>query len=249
MNHRATENTERKASRSLLALCALCLCGSTAYSAPENWPKTYNEGVAAYRTNDFAAAAQAFERALPATDRGLQAKALFNLGNASYRLGEAQPTQAQELWKRAIQHYEQALVLDPNDADAKFNREFVKKKWEELEKQEQEKQQQQQQQNQDQQAKEKQDQQQQQKQDSGQDEQQKQDQQQQQQPQPSDQQKQEQERQQQQEAQAKAGNEPFDKQQARALLDRMREEERLWDFHPELQMKNLKDGGEPAKDW
>jgi len=241
-----------------------CLAFVAAQPAAE-WPRVYNDGVAAYRTNDFAAAAQAFERALPATDRGLQAKAFFNLGNASYRLGEAQPTQAQELWKRAIQHYEQAMVLDPNDADAKFNREFVKKKVEELQKQEQEKQQQQQ--NQNQQDKDKQDQkenqqqqqqsnqdqkdqqQQQQKQDSALDQQQKQDQQQQQQPQPSDQQKKDQERQQQQDAQANASNEPFDKQQARALLDRMREEERLWDFHPELQMKNLKDGGEPAKDW
>jgi preprotein translocase subunit SecF len=53
---------------------------------------------------------------------------------------------------------------------------------------------------------------------------------------------------QEQQAQAShAGN--LDKQQAKALLDNLREDERNWNFFPEVQMKDLKDTGEPAKDW
>jgi hypothetical protein len=47
--------------------------------------------------------------------------------------------------------------------------------------------------------------------------------------------------------QAQAGN--LDKQQAKALLDNLKEDERNWNFFPEVQMKDLKDSGEPAKDW
>ena len=31
--------------------------------------------------------------------------------------------------------------------------------------------------------------------------------------------------------------------------DDLREDERNWNFFPEVQMKDLKDAGEPAKDW
>ena len=41
----------------------------------------------------------------------------------------------------------------------------------------------------------------------------------------------------------------YDKMQATAMLDDLREDERNWNFFPEVQMKDLKDSGEPAKDW
>ena len=37
--------------------------------------------------------------------------------------------------------------------------------------------------------------------------------------------------------------------QATEMLDNLREDERNWNFFPEVQMKDLKDSGEPAKDW
>jgi len=271
MNHRDTETTQRRATGLVVTLCALCLCGSTAFGATENWPQLYNTGVTAYKSNDFARAAAMFENATASQDRALQQRALYNLGNADFRLGQAQPQQAQQLWQRALKSYETALALDPNDADAKFNHEYVKKKIEELKKQ-QEQQKQQQQQNQKDQQNKKQDQKKDEQQQQGQ---QKQDQEQQQKPEDkqSDQQQQQAQGQQKQEQQKKdeqqkqqaqqekpspteqqpeeKGGQPenSDKMQAVALLDDLRENERNWNFFPEVQMKDLKDSGPPAKDW
>ena len=213
-------------------------------AAAVSWPVQYNTGVTAYRSNDYSSAATTFEQATASPDRALQQRALYNLGNTAYRLGAADPTKAQPLWERALKNYETALALNPQDEDAKFNHEFVKKKLEELKKQ-QEQQQQQQQKNQDQQKK----------QDQKQEQPPPQDQQQQQQSKP-DEQKQDQrqptpepsqQKQEQQAQAAQAGN--LDKEQAKALLDNLREDERNWNFFPEVQMKDLKDAGEPAKDW
>ena len=236
----------------------LFLLPTVALAKTNPWPQLYNEGVTAYHSNDFSRAAGLFENATASTDRTLQQRALYNLGNVSYRLGEVQKPQAQQLWQRAIKNYESALALDPNDPDAKFNHEFVKKKLEELKKQ----QQQQNEKNQDQKK----------------DDQQKNDQQQQQQNKTEDKQPQQQqqaqedqkkEKQKHQGAQQKEQSaeqpqeskpeqppEPkevqpqdYGKMAAKALLDNLREEERNWNFFPEVQMKDLKDSGEPAKDW
>jgi Ca-activated chloride channel family protein len=247
--------------------------------------------VTAYRSNDFAEASQLFENATSSTDRALQQRALYNLGNADFRLGQSQPKQAQQLWQRALKSYESTLALDPNDPDAKFNHEFVKKKLEELKKQQQQQQQQKQnQKNQQDQKQNQQDNQQQQnqqqqsqqnQQDKNQDQSQQQNQQQQQSDQKqSDQQQQNQEQQSQQSAeqqkkQDKQKEQPqgqqgqqakssppeqqpqegsgqtgdMDKMQATEMLDNLREDERNWNFFPEMQMKDLKDSGQPAKDW
>jgi Ca-activated chloride channel homolog len=238
---------------------ALCLVAAAA----ANWPVGYNNGVTAYRSNDFTSASTAFEQATASTDRGLQQRAYYNLGNTAYRLGEADQPKAQALWERAVKDYETALALAPNDADAKFNRDFVKKKLEELKKQKQKQQQnkqdQQNQQNQqnkqnkqDKQPEQKKDNQQQQQQEKQQEQsqsqEQKQDQQkpqQQSQPQPQNEQKPEESKPQEQQAQLQR----LDKQEAKALLDDLRENERNWNFFPEVQMKNLKDSAAPAKDW
>jgi Ca-activated chloride channel family protein len=120
----------------------LLLLPTVALAKGENWPERYNTGVTAYRSNDFAEASQLFENATSSTDRALQQRTLYNLGNADFRLGQSQPQQAQQLWQRALKSYESALAIDPNDADAKFNHEYVKKKLEELKKQQQQRQQQ-----------------------------------------------------------------------------------------------------------
>src|ERR1035441_6732207 len=121
----------------------LWLLPSVALAKTERWSWLYNDGVTAYHSNDFAHAAALFESATASPDRALQQRALYNLGNTSYRLGEARAPQAQQLWQRAIKSYESALALDPHDADAKFNHDFVKKKLEELKKQQQQRQNQQ----------------------------------------------------------------------------------------------------------
>src|SRR6266404_5980805 len=128
----------------------LLLLPTVALAKTGTWPQLYNDGVTAYHSNDFARAATLFESATASPDHALQQRALYDLGNTSYRLGEARTPQAQQLWQRAIKSYENALALDPHDADAKFNHEFVKKKLEELKKQQQQQQNQQKQQPQDQ---------------------------------------------------------------------------------------------------
>jgi Ca-activated chloride channel family protein len=242
----------------------LLLVPSVVMAKTENGAQLYNNGVAAYESNDFLRAAALFENATASADRTLQQRALYNLGNATYRLGEMQPVQAQQLWQRALKNYETALAIDPKDADAKFNHDFVKKKLEELKMQQQQNQKHQQDKKQDQ----KQDDQQQQ-QEHGQQQQNPQDkqsdQQQSKQSESQEQQKQEQQQkdaQQKEQAQQEKQSQPqqqtqeesgqpqnYEKMQAAALLDRLREDERNWNFFPEVQMKDLKDSGKPAKDW
>ena len=118
-------------------------------AAAVSWPGQYNAGVTAYRSNDFSSASTTFEQATASPDRALQERAFYNLGNTAYRLGEADPTRAQPSWERALKSYEAALAINPQDEDARFNYEFVKKKLEELKKQ-QEQQQKEQNQKQDQ---------------------------------------------------------------------------------------------------
>lgn len=233
----------------------------------ENWPLQYNLGAAAYKAGQLDDSVKAFERALAANDPGLQQKSFYNLGNSYFRIGEAaekqSPDQALPVYERSLKSYESALTLGPKDDDARFNLDVVKKKIEELKKKQEEQKQQQQQQNQSDQKK-NQDQQNQKSADQKQDQQQQQSEQSQQEkqsqtqqdPQKEEQQKQKQSAQQQQQ-QESAKEQParpdqeqkLDRTEARMLLDNLREDERNWNFFPELQMKDLKEAGEPAKDW
>ena len=69
----------------------------------------------------------------------LQQQSFYNLGNAEFRVGEADsnPQQRTAIWEQAVQHYDAALKLNPQDKDAEFNRDVVKKRLEELKKQQQ----------------------------------------------------------------------------------------------------------------
>src|SRR6266700_492767 len=117
----------------------------------------FNAGAAAYREEQFEEAAKQFDQAMTAADLKLQELAYYNQGNALYHLGERNPDphKKTEAWQKSLQDYESSLKLNPTDADAKFNHQYVKKKLEELKQQQQQQKQQnkpdQQQQNQDQQ--------------------------------------------------------------------------------------------------
>lgn len=95
-----------------------------------------NLGAAAYRAGELATAAEAFAAALAAEEPALKERSFYNLGNTQYRLGEASrstnPESTRAAWEQAIAAYEEALRLDEADQDARFNRDFVKKKLEEL---------------------------------------------------------------------------------------------------------------------
>ena len=127
----------------------------------------YNAGLAAYAGGDLKAAADSFARASSGSDLRLQSQAYYNRGNALFHqvggpgaaAAPAMPLPAmstQELASaeasvgEAIQMYENAIALDPQDVDAKANYELAVLKQQRLQQQKQQ-QQQQDQQNQDQQ--------------------------------------------------------------------------------------------------
>jgi len=105
----------------------------------------FNAGAAAYKAGEFEDSIPHFARATTQTDLALQQRAFYNLGNALYRLGESKsdPGEKMRHWEMAEQSYGTAAGLDEKDQDARHNREFVKKKIEELKKQQQQQQQQQ----------------------------------------------------------------------------------------------------------
>jgi Ca-activated chloride channel family protein len=128
--------------------------------SPEDPKLRYNLGVAAYKSGDLAKADEALRGSLHTGELGLQESAYSDLGNVLYRAGQQSvaqhPEQTKEKWQQAIASYESALKLNTQDGDAVYNRDFVKRKLAELERQQ--KQQQQNQQQKDQQNKQKQDQ-------------------------------------------------------------------------------------------
>ncbi|MDA8632425.1 VWA domain-containing protein [Verrucomicrobiales bacterium] len=120
-------------------------------------------GASAYRHGDFERAADAYGGALVGAKIGLREQAHYNLGNTLFRQGETavkslqssrNPDQPQtltapaevieftiETWESAIEHYESALSLNPENSRAPHNIEVVKNKIEELKKQQEEEQQ------------------------------------------------------------------------------------------------------------
>ena len=98
----------------------------------------YNAGTSAYRAGQFPRATQAFQQSIrtaPASDaRRLadQEDAYYNLGNTLYRAGQqfekSAPQEAIQKWTDAVKAYDTALQLRGDDADSKYNRDFVKRR-------------------------------------------------------------------------------------------------------------------------
>jgi len=86
----------------------------------------YDLGNAQYRMGDFEAAAESYNEALRTTDLELQAKAYFNRGNAllgrtTAMTGQEQIGMAIELAFQAMDFFEKAILLAPEDLEAKQN--------------------------------------------------------------------------------------------------------------------------------
>jgi len=128
---------------------------------PDTAPLQFDLGAAAYKSGEYDTALPAFEKALDTDQLGVQQQAYYDMGNTQYRIGQkteqSSPQDTIKAWQNAIQAYNAALKLKPDDADAKFNRDLVQKKLDQLQKQQpqnqqkQDQQQQNQNQNQDQQ--------------------------------------------------------------------------------------------------
>jgi Ca-activated chloride channel homolog len=106
---------------------------------PDSGELQYNTGAAAYKQGDWGGAAQSFQKALGAKDQNVVQQSSYNLGNALYRIGQqTEKSDVQktiQTWEQALQAYEGAMRIKPDDADAKYNYDYVKKKLDELKKQ------------------------------------------------------------------------------------------------------------------
>lgn len=173
---------------------------------PESAEIHFNIGATQYKKKKYEEAIGEFEKSLSTDDILLQSKNYYNMGNTLYRMGKL---------PEAILAYTQALKYNPDDVDAKYNLEYVRKKLkDEADKQQQQQNDQQQQQQQQQQE-------QQQQGDENKDEQEKEQQQQQQ----EQQQEQEQQEEQQQQAQQQ-DQEKMSKEDAERILNALKNDEK-----------------------
>jgi Ca-activated chloride channel homolog len=105
---------------------------------PKKTELQFNTAAAAYKTGKFEDSLAGFQKSLQTENIPLQQQAFYNLGNTQYRVGQktekSDVKKTISLWQKALKSYEQALQLKADDADAKFNYEFVKKKLEQLQK-------------------------------------------------------------------------------------------------------------------
>lgn len=112
---------------------------------PENAILHFNLGDVQYKKNEYEKAISSYTKALNSDDLHLQAKSYYNRGNARYRQGKAvlktDLQQTMELYRQAVADYEGSLALNPDDKDAIYNRDLVRRQLDELEKQQEQKQQ------------------------------------------------------------------------------------------------------------
>jgi Ca-activated chloride channel family protein len=84
---------------------------------PKDIRYRYNRGCAAYQSGDFQGAKAAFSSVLRRTeDEEIRFKSTYNLGNAAFREGD---------FESAIQYYKEALMLNPESRDARYNLELA----------------------------------------------------------------------------------------------------------------------------
>ncbi len=92
----------------------------------------YNAGNAYYRDGNLEAAAAQTQQSIRTAEDQLAQNSFYNLGNTYFKA---------EDWQKAIEAYKEALRINPDDSDAKYNLELALKKLEEQQQQQQQQQQ------------------------------------------------------------------------------------------------------------
>jgi len=96
---------------------ALAAYQTAQIEAPEMAEPYYNAANSLYRQGKYAEALEQMQQALSfAQDEALAQNSRFNMGNTAYNTQE---------WEPAVESYKQALLLNPDDPDAKYNLELA----------------------------------------------------------------------------------------------------------------------------
>jgi hypothetical protein len=108
---------------------AVALVRTAANAAPGDGLLAYNLGLTLYQAGQLEEAIEVFQNLKTSTtDESLRAKALFQLGNAQFRLGEklgSQPAAVLSM-ERALAFYDELLAVR-STSDGRFNQEAAKK--------------------------------------------------------------------------------------------------------------------------
>ncbi|MDP3042706.1 MAG: hypothetical protein Q8N62_08320 [Candidatus Omnitrophota bacterium] len=103
---------------------------------PDSAIINFNAGAAQYKTKEYQKANSSFEQSLITEDRGLEAKANYNLGNSKYMLGLSKENTelsiAVQLLEGALNNYTRAQELALKDEDVKVNYKIVQEKLKEI---------------------------------------------------------------------------------------------------------------------
>jgi Ca-activated chloride channel family protein len=96
---------------------------------PEDMRLSYNLAICLYRQGKYADSITVFQQALQTPDPDLQADILYNMGNATYRIGkekisDRQPETRKD-WAKAAEYYEGSLVIRPEDPETQANLKFL----------------------------------------------------------------------------------------------------------------------------
>jgi Ca-activated chloride channel family protein len=83
---------------------------------PDLYQLDYNIGNALHRLGDYPRAIEETGRATASTDSDLASRAYYSLGNHHFRLGQLQA---------AFNAYKEAVIINPDDLDSKYNLEVV----------------------------------------------------------------------------------------------------------------------------
>ena len=96
-------------------------------------------GYSAHQLKDYDRSVSAFSQALESSEPLLQEQAHQGLAHSLYDQGDRalakMPKFTLKSWKDAVKHFDSALKIDPENTSIKENREFVKKRLDELQKQ------------------------------------------------------------------------------------------------------------------
>jgi len=87
----------------------------------------FNQGNAAYKQQDYGKAREHYTQALQTTDRTLEGKVKYNLGNIEYQQALQnlqQPQAAMPHLRSAMTYYRDSLDVDPQQQDARYNLEL-----------------------------------------------------------------------------------------------------------------------------